>query len=329
MRTIVARNVNEALPQGLRLLQESGILEGSREGEVLAAPYPVVTHYLRPWERVLFDPVRDANPFFHLFEALWMLAGRNDLVFVEQFAGRIRQYSDDGKTLTGSAYGYAWRRAEGFDQLEEVVQLLKRSPGTRRAVLQMWQAADIEKQNSASLPCNTAVYFRIQGGYLQMTVTCRSNDMIWGAYGSNVVHFSMLQEYVAGRVGCGVGSYFQLSNNFHAYTDNPYMKKLAAGAPGPDDSSGYTEWGWFPMFDPVRDPALWDRDLKLFFADPSAVGFEHRWWAVVAKPLWFAHKAYKKRDWEAAFDCVARCEAADWRVAALRWLERRQKGAKE
>ena len=32
---------------------------------------------------------------------------------------------------------------------------------------------------------------------LCMTVCNRSNDMLWGAYGANVVHMSMLQEFVA------------------------------------------------------------------------------------------------------------------------------------
>ena len=51
-----------------------------------------------------------------------------------------------------------------------------------------------------------------------MTVTNRSNDMIWGAYGANAVHMSVLLEYMAGMLGYGVGAYYQFSNNLHAYT---------------------------------------------------------------------------------------------------------------
>ena len=32
-----------------------------------------------PTKELLFDPDRDANPFFHFMEGLWMLAGFNDL----------------------------------------------------------------------------------------------------------------------------------------------------------------------------------------------------------------------------------------------------------
>ena len=47
---------------------------------------------------------------------------------------------------------------------------------------------------------------KIKNGRLQMTVHCRSNDIIWGTYGANAVHFSILQEYVAARIGVDLGT---------------------------------------------------------------------------------------------------------------------------
>ena len=47
------------------------------------------------------------------------------------------------------------------------------------------------------IPCNTAIYFKVREGKLNMTVSNRSNDVIWGTFGANVVHMSILQEYVA------------------------------------------------------------------------------------------------------------------------------------
>jgi thymidylate synthase len=54
---------------------------------------------------------------------------------------------------------------------------------------------------------------------LDLTVLCRSNDVVWGAYGANAVHFSVLQEYLAGRIGVDVGVMYQFSNNYHGYVD--------------------------------------------------------------------------------------------------------------
>ena len=50
-----------------------------------------------------------------------------------------------------------------------------------------------------------------------MSIVNRSNDMIWGAYGANAVHMSMLLEYMAAMTGFQVGIYYQISNNLHAY----------------------------------------------------------------------------------------------------------------
>ncbi len=60
---------------------------------------------------------------------------------------------------------------------------------------------------------------------LDMTVTNRSNDLIYGAMGSNMYHFSMLLEYVALHCGFNVGSYYQVSANLHLYTENPTAKR--------------------------------------------------------------------------------------------------------
>ena len=82
MHVIRARNVQEALVVGLQDLRRYGVERESRNGPVVVFPEPVTTVCERPEERVLFHCERDANPFFHLFEALWMLAGRNDLAYL-------------------------------------------------------------------------------------------------------------------------------------------------------------------------------------------------------------------------------------------------------
>src|SRR6185369_13562421 len=108
MREITVHNVNQALMEGLHWLLAVGEKEDSRNGLVLVSPVPVMTTYLRPCQRVLFSPMRDANPFFHLMEALWMLAGRDDLAWPLYFNSKFGAYSDNGVTVHG-AYGHRWR----------------------------------------------------------------------------------------------------------------------------------------------------------------------------------------------------------------------------
>jgi hypothetical protein len=67
------------------------------------------------------------------------------------------------------------------------------------------------------LPCNTQIMFAIRNDKLDMTVINRSNDIVWGAFGTNSVHFTFLQEVIACAVGVDVGHYYLFSNNFHMY----------------------------------------------------------------------------------------------------------------
>ncbi len=119
----------------------------SRNGNVFKIDEPMTITYSHPRERVLFNEARDANPFFHLYHSLWMLAGRNDLAPVQYYVGKMKEFSDDGKTLNG-AYGYRWRNGwsqndlSQHDQLDLLVSHLANEPTSRRAVLQMWNVED-------------------------------------------------------------------------------------------------------------------------------------------------------------------------------------------
>lgn len=235
MKVIEARNVHHALPLALSLLDRYGTPRGSRNGPVLVAPWPVTTVYRNPTERVLFWPQRDANPFFHLYESLWMLAGRKDLAPLLRYVADFGKFSDDGVTLHG-AYGYRWRTHGAVDQLAVIAGELTADPDDRRSVLQMWDVHVDLARRGKDVPCNLlATFQRDAAGCLDLTVFCRSNDLVWGAYGANAVHFSMLLEYMALWVGCPVGVYRQVSVNWHAYTS--VLDKVASIAPPPGYAS--------------------------------------------------------------------------------------------
>lgn len=221
MYTINARNVNDALFMGVKLMDIKGDPIGSRNGPTLELDAPVATVYERPWERVLINETRDANPFFHLFESLWILAGRQDVKFLSEFNTRMVDYSDDGEVFN-APYGYRIRHGVSIihDQLTTVINILLEDRNSRQAVCQIWDEADLHT-NTKDKACNMSIVFRIRSGKLCMTVYNRSNDMIWGAYGANVVQFSMIQEYVAAHLHIPIGEYTQVSNSFHVYTEGP------------------------------------------------------------------------------------------------------------
>src|SRR4030042_825585 len=152
MRVITVRNVQEALPTALVLLSAYGVQRDSRNGPVKLVTEPVATVYTNPTERVLFWGERDANPFFHLYESLWMLAGRNDIEPLTRYVKRIADYSDDGVTLN-DAYGHRWRKYFLRDQLSIIVRRLREDPNDRRSILQMWDAYHDLDYSSKALPC--------------------------------------------------------------------------------------------------------------------------------------------------------------------------------
>lgn len=228
MLVIRATDPDSALHDALHLLLEHHAKEDSRNGPVLRFKTPVTSIWEPGFSCVSTDPNRDANPFLHYIESFWMLAGKNDVKTVTKLAANMANYSDDGDTLHG-AYGYRWRSWFGYDQINQIILELTSNPGSRRCVLQMWDGFNDLGQARAGgkdVPCNTTIYFDPLGDELNMTVSNRSNDLVWGAYGANVVHMSMLHSYVAQMVGKKVGTYYQMSNNLHLYEDFPITQKL-------------------------------------------------------------------------------------------------------
>lgn len=327
-------NVNTALNWGVetfqQIEQDPRNVISPRGMRTIESPEPVTTVYYRPTERVLFSPTRDANPFFHFFEGLWMLAGRNDVEFLSRLNSRMASFSDDGEVLHG-AYGFRWREHFAFDQVDAVVRLLKEDPGSRRAVIAMWDPEVDAVGTKLSgggptgkdVPCNTHLYFKIRSGALNMTICNRSNDMLWGAYGANAVHMSMLQEYTADKLGVPVGLMRQMSDSLHVYLDDKggelWTKLKAAGKPELDTDPYRRGMTSFPM---AAGQEFWDRDLDMFMdlamkkQEVQHRAFRTPFFARVVSPLW--------QGWvERSVQAVAFCAAPDWRRAATEWLNRR------
>lgn len=322
-----ARSVHEALPIGLYLLDTFGERESSRYGDVLVCPMPVTTEYQQPWERCLLWPSRNANPFLHFYEGLYMLAGREKVAPLSAIVEKMQEFSDDGLTLRG-AYGTRWRYAFGFDQLETIIDNLKTNPQCRRQYLTMWDPIkDLrDGEGKKDLPCNVGVAFRIVRDRLQVTVFNRSNDAIWGTYGSDAVHFSMLQEYVATRVGVQIGSYWQISNNFHAYLATlPSVAEIPRCATGPVVHPYESLPRPAPMIS--ADPRGWDIELRHFIEVPPGknygLGWAQPFFRRVAIPIMDTCWLAKAKNYSAALSRARRIESADWRLEITTWIQRR------
>ncbi len=323
MHVIEAENVNHAYTAGMNFLADFGEEHDSRAGKVLRSPVPVTTIYAEPCQRVLFNGTRDCNPFFHLFESIWMLAGRQDVESLLQFNKRMGDYSDDGKIFHG-AYGYRWRHHFGSDQIETVVEQLKENKEDRRAMICMWDVEEDSGNNCKDIPCNDMIKFDAYSGKLNMIVFCRSNDIIWGAYGANAVHMSFLQEYMAAAIGIPVGTYSQISCDYHAYKD-VYEKKV----------KNIHNIDKYALNDLTYQPLVLENETansfledcedfygKLIFTDTD---FTTAFFKETVMPMYTVHKIYKGGKKKAALGLCENIYAPDWKCAAKEWIERRIK----
>ncbi len=359
MRVIDVRNVQHALVAGGSLLRVEGDREPSRDGGVLVAPCPVSTVYRRPTERVLLDPLRDANPFFHLMESVWMLAGRRDPQWLDRYVRNFSaRFAEEGGEQHG-AYGYRWRRhferessVPGYrefsdlDQILQVAEMLRRDPTTRRAVLAMWDPVVDLNLPSRDLPCNTHVYFRSRPGddhdvgprLLDITVCNRSNDVVMGAYGANAVHMSIMGEVVAGLAGMRLGSYTQVSNNYHGYERD--LEKMptslhedlyADGTVAPQLICGEDD-------DPaaITDEATRVvRDCTAFCETVSQDGgqdhlYEYagsNWFRDTVIPMQLAHDLWRSDRRQDAINwlLIGDRQQSDWLRAGVEWMQRRMR----
>lgn len=328
---IEARNVHQALPLGLEYLLINGKEQDSRAGKVIVAPTPVMTILHKPTERVLFWPERDANPFFHLMEALWTLAGRNDIAWLEKYNPRIKDFSDDGKTWH-DAYGHRWVNhftsdvypgADEQNQLQVIIENLRKNPNDRRCVLTMWDPEVDLGFKGKAFPCNTHAYFSLHTGKLDLTVCCRSNDIIWGLFGSNSVVFSMLLEYMATAIGVPIGTEYHLSNNFHAY-ENVFRPLIEKKLGCIDTYDPYIDIQPFPLIS--TSIQVWNEELENFMkGETNSVQYLDPFFQHVALPMQNAHKAYKAKCYDDAIAIInLECKATDWALACREWLERRK-----
>ncbi len=111
-------------------------------------------------------------------------------------------------------YGKRLRSHFGKDQIQEMIEYLKKVPHTRRAVAVTW---DVTKDlGNTKAPCLDLIQCLVQDDKLWMTVYFRSNDM-FDAWPRNALALRHLQGEIASALGLTLGSLCTLSSSAHIY----------------------------------------------------------------------------------------------------------------
>lgn len=105
-----------------------------------------------------------------------------------------------------------------YDQISNVIRLLKEKPSSKRAVVQIFDAADIAAPH-AEVPCTCTLQFMIRDARLHALTYMRSNDAFLGLP-HDVFAFTMLQELLARSIGVEVGGYKHVAGSLHLYEEH-------------------------------------------------------------------------------------------------------------
>lgn len=196
---------------------------GSRGGtrELLG----VTLRILKPRARLSISENR-GKPFSALGELLWYLSGSDTLDFIAPYVHRYKEDAVNG--ILEGAYGpRLLNLRDSINQFDSIHNLLTAKPGSRRAVIQLFNAEDIATTHK-EIPCTTTMQFHLRNGVLHMSVTMRSNDAYWGLP-HDVFCFTMIQEMMARRLGAEMGEYYQYVGSMHVYeTHVDDMKEYVA-----------------------------------------------------------------------------------------------------
>lgn len=176
--------------------------------------------------------------FSCLGELLWYLSGTNDLEFISYYVPSYRKESSDGKTVYGGygprLFNIEDKKTEGknINQINNVLALLREKPDSRRAVIQLFDAADIAREQK-EIPCTCTLQFIIRNQQLHMFTNMRSNDAFLGLP-HDVFAFTMFQEIIARTLCVELGTYKHAVGSLHLYDEHRKKAKK------------YLEEGWQP-----------------------------------------------------------------------------------
>jgi thymidylate synthase len=308
----MANNVNDLFCDLLYRLREAPT-QHSRNGMVRTLEDPILFQMRRPYERVLFCPQRRANPYFHVMETVWMFAGQNEVDWLLPFNRRMNEYANEG--IINGAYGHRWLYYFHRNQIGSVVRELQRDPGSRQAVIGMYDPNIDFHDHWRDRPCNTHIYFRKRGHHLDMTVCNRSNDVVWGACGANAVHLTYLHELVAAGLKCFIGRYNVMSNNLHIYQHHWDLLR------NPQSHDKYRERDLFTV------PLIGDKDnvmeflneCEMFIKYDQEITYSNRWLETVAKPM-YGHYMSRLNGDKYSYD-IEETEDDAWALAEHLWRE--------
>ncbi len=142
----------------------------------------------------------------------------------DKFITRIKKESDFAIQWgdLGPVYGKQWRRwADAYgneiDQIQNVIDTLKKNPDSRRMIVNAWNVSDLSSM--ALTPCHAIYQFYVVDNKLSCQMYQRSADVFLGVP-FNIASYALLTMMIAQVTGLEYGDFILTFGDVHIYTNH-------------------------------------------------------------------------------------------------------------
>ncbi|MCX6785344.1 MAG: thymidylate synthase [Candidatus Komeilibacteria bacterium] len=169
-----------------------------------------------------------------IYELLWFLRGDTNIKYLNDNGVTIwNEWADQNGDL-GPIYGKQWTAWEGKDgvkinQIQQVVDLIKQNPDSRRMIVSGWNVADLQQlingKKTAPPPCHTMFQFYVADNKLSCQLYQRSADVFLGVP-FNIASYALFTMMMAQVTGKELGDFVHTFGDVHIYKNHMDQVKL-------------------------------------------------------------------------------------------------------
>lgn len=185
------------------------------------AIYNIGFYLIEPSERIITTPWRKFSKTYAEREFAWYKSCNRSVEEIKKYAP-IWDKMHGGDNIVNSNYGWQWSRN---NQLDKCIEQLKKNKDTRQAWFTIFDGKE-KDDYKYDTPCTLSVGFDIKpnSGMLDMCVTMRSNDLVYG-FCNDQYCWTKIQQEVANELNVSVGTYYHFVHDLHIYERHFNMQK--------------------------------------------------------------------------------------------------------
>jgi thymidylate synthase len=163
-----------------------------------------------------------------IHELLWFLTGDTNIRYLKENGVSIWDEWADPQGNLGPVYGHQWRHwkcpdGREHDQIRNLIEMIKKTPDSRRLIVSAWNVADIDKMKLP--PCHSFMQFYVANGKLSLQLYQRSADIFLGVP-FNIASYALLLMMVAQVTGLEAGEFVHTMGDAHLYSNHMEQAKL-------------------------------------------------------------------------------------------------------